>query len=397
VSEGGRAARSLRSRLAWAAVGLYVVLVVSGLRMHAEVMGIGAPDVWVFFALAWGAVIGALILGRYPAHPVGWLFIVVALGFAAQMFSIGYALEAIVFNPDTVPGGEFAAWLSFWLEYPAVAALALFLPLLFPDGHLPSRRWRPVAWLAAGLLFVATAVTMVTPSAYPEYPNIRNPIGIQAWSGIFDVVNAISEAMILPVVILCGAALFARVRRASTVERLQIRWFAFAVAILVLAFVVEELARVAPTLKAVSDVLAIVAVTALPTAAGIAILRYRLYEIDVIINRTVVYVSLTAVLAGVYTAAVALFQRMIVALTGASSDLAVVMTLFVLATVFTPIKNTLQANADKYIKPVSASGASLSTAIDDLFRLAELHARGILTDEEFAAKKKQVLGLGAAA
>src|SRR5206468_10838134 len=112
-------------------------------------MGIGPTDLLVFFTLLWGAVIGALILSRYPSHPVGWLFIVVALCFGASMFSSGYALEAIVFNPDTLPGGEVAAWLTFWLELPGVAALALFLPLLFPDGHLPSPRWRPVAWLGA--------------------------------------------------------------------------------------------------------------------------------------------------------------------------------------------------------------------------------------------------------
>src|SRR5438045_6240353 len=141
-----------------------------------------------------------------------------------------------------------------------------------------------------------------------------------------------------------------------------------------------------------SQILALIAVTALPTAAGIAILRYRLYEIDIIINRTVVYVSLTAVLAGVYTAAVALFQRAFVAVTGQGSDIAIVMTLFVLATVFTPIKNTLQSNADRYLKPV-APGRNAGTAIDDLIRLAELHSRGILTDDEFAAKKKQVLNI----
>jgi len=392
VSEVARPARSLRSRLAWAAVGLYVVLVVSGLRMHAEMMGIGPTDLWVFFTLLWGAVIGALILSRYPSHPVGWLFIVVALCFGASMFSSGYALEAIVFNPDTLPGGEVAAWLTFWLELPGVAALALFLPLLFPDGHLPSPRWRPVAWLGAGLLAVATAVTMVTPSVIPEYPNVRNPIGIREWSGAFDMLNALSEAVLIPLVVLCGAALFDRMRRAGPIERLQIRWFAFAVAILVFAFITEEISRVVTAFGPYSAFLAIVALTALPTAAGIAILRYRLYEIDVIINRTVVYVGLTAVLAGLYTAAVALFQRTIVALTGESSDLAVVMTLFVLATVFTPLKNTLQSSADKYIKPIAPPTAQ-STAIDDLVRLAELHSRGILTDQEFAAKKKQVLGI----
>jgi putative oligomerization/nucleic acid binding protein len=384
---------AVRSRLAWSAVALYIVLVVTGLRMHATMMGIGATDVWVYFAVLWGALIGALILGRYPTHPVGWLFISVALSFGIVVFSSGYALEAIVFDPDTLPGGELAAWISFWAELPGVAALALFLPLLFPDGHLPSARWRPVAWLCAVLLGTAVVVTMVTPDAYPEYPNVRNPLGIDAWAGAFALINGLSEALLIALVVLCGVALFDRRRRATQVERLQLRWFAFAVVILVLAFIAEELTRFAPGLRPLSELLAILAVTALPTAAGIAILRYRLYDIDVIINRTVVYVSLTAVLAGLYTAAVALFQRMIVALTGESSDLAVVMTLFVLATVFTPLKNTLQSSADRYIKPIAPPATGQGSAIDDLVKLAELHARGILTDEEFAAKKKQVLGI----
>src|SRR5437867_9961139 len=119
--------------------------------MHAEMMGIGPTDLWVFFTLLWGAVIGALILSRYPSHPVGWLFIVVALCFGASMFSSGYALEAIVFNPDTLPGGEVAAWLTFCLVLLVVAALALFLPLLFLYCHLPSPRRLLLPWLGLGL------------------------------------------------------------------------------------------------------------------------------------------------------------------------------------------------------------------------------------------------------
>lgn len=384
--------RSLRSRLAWSVVALYVVIVLVALRLQAAAATIHYADVWAYFALLWAAVIGALIIGRLPRHPVGWLFIAVALSFALSGITQSYALHAIVFDPGSLPAGEVAAWLSFWISMPGIAGLALFLPLLFPDGHLPSARWRPIARLSGALVIVAVVVTMFAPDHYPEYPNIRNPLGIDAWADAFALWNVASQLLLLALIVLCGFALFDRLRRAGTDEHLQIRWFAFAVAIVVIAFIVDELTRFAPGLGALSQLLALVAVTALPTAAGIAILKYRLYEIDVIINRTVVYVSLTAVLAGLYTAAVALFQRMIVALTGESSDLAVVMTLFVLATVFTPLKNTLQSSADRYIKPV-APGADEGSAIDDLVKLAELHARGILTDDEFAAKKKQVLGI----
>jgi hypothetical protein len=137
----------------------------------------------------------------------------------------------------------------------------------------------------------------------------------------------------------------------------------------------------------------VAAVTALPLAVGIAILRYRLYEIDVIINRTLVYGLLTAVLAGLYTGALALFQRLFVAITGQGSDLAIVMTLFVLATVFTPIKTSLQTAVDTRLKAAPAPGGSSATGLDDLMKLAELHRHCVLTDEEFSAKKRQILGI----
>jgi putative oligomerization/nucleic acid binding protein len=176
------------------------------------------------------------------------------------------------------------------------------------------------------------------------------------------------------------------------VVRLQLRWFTFACASVLVSFVFEILSRFDPIFNGAANVSSEIAVTLIPTATGIAILRYRLYEIDIIINRTLVYAALTAVLAGVYTAAVAFFQRLFVAVTGESSDVAIVLTLFVLATVFTPLKNALQANADRLLRSGVATGPT-SAAIDDLVRLAELHARGILTDEEFAAKKRQVLGI----
>ena len=158
-----------------------------------------------------------------------------------------------------------------------------------------------------------------------------------------------------------------------------------------LSFLVSSLAKILPVLAPVNEPLAVLALTALPVAVGTAILRHRLYDIDLIINKTIVYALLTAVLAGVYTGAVAFFQRLFVATTGQGSDIAIVATLFVLATVFTPIKNRLQESVDHRVKAKRGPGAR--SAIDDLVSLAELHGRGILTDEEFAATKKRILGI----
>jgi hypothetical protein len=388
-----QAQRTVVSGLAWAAVGLYVVLVLIGFRLTADVEPLSLLDSWVYFALLWACVIGALIVSRVPRHPIGWLFIGMALSFALGLFTQSYALYSLIGEPEPLPLTGLAVWISFWITMPGIAAIALFLPLLFPDGHLPSPRWRYVAWAAGVLLVIAVGAQMFAPDSYTQYPDVKNPLGVAEWAEPFALWSSASDVALVILLILTAAAMVVRRRRATPDERLQIRWFTFAGGTLVLAFLVDALSGWLPGLSAFTPFITALAVTAIPTAVGIAILRYRLYEIDIIINRTVVYVTLTAVLAGLYTAAVALFQRTIVALTGQSSDLAIVLTLFVLATVFTPVKNTLQSTADRYLKPVTPPATASSAAIDDLVRLAELHSRGILTDDEFAAKKKQVLGI----
>src|SRR3954463_9834736 len=335
--------RTIWSRIAWSAVALYVVLVLIGLRLIADVEPLTAVDLWLYFVLLWAGVIGALILGRLPRHPVGWLFIGMMLSFGLGLITQGYALFSIIGEPEPLPLTELAVWVSFWITMPGIAAIAIFLPLLFPDGHLPSRRWRYVAWGGVALLVSAVVAQMFAPDSYMQFPNVKNPLGIPEWRALFSLYDLASDVALLAFLIIAAAAIATRVRRATSEERLQLRWFAFAGGLLVASFVADLLGSPLPAVQAMTPLLSALAVTAIPTAIGVAILRYRLYEIDIIINRTVVYVTLTAVLAGLYTAAVALFQRTIVALTGQSSDLAIVLTLFVLATVFTPVKNTLQS------------------------------------------------------
>jgi len=394
---GTRSGLTRAAWLAWAAVLLYAGLTIATLLLEVRFVGrVQVLDLWVVIALAASGVVGALIVSRHPRHPIGWMFCAAPLFFGASFFAHQYAIQALVVAPGTLPFGQAMAWFGFWLEIPAVAVFVLFLPLLFPDGHLPSPRWRPAAFVAAAAVAVAALITMVTPDTYADlgYPSIRNPIGLDQYKGVFDVIDVGMRALLLLIVAVGAFALFSRVRGADADERRQIKWFAYAGTLLLITFVVDAIARFVPSLMSVSALLAGAALSAFPAAVGIAILRNRLYDIDLIINRTVVYVLLTAFLAGVYTASVALFQRMFVAMTGQSSDIAIVMTLFVLATVFTPVKNTLQETVDRRIKPTQshvARTAARVSGIDDLLMLSELHDRGVLTDEEFSAKKKQLL------
>src|SRR5213593_1775385 len=381
--------------LAWASLALYTAFTLVSLVLEFRFVGrVTLLDIWIVIALGASGVVGALIVSKHPRHPIGWMFSATALLFGAQSFAREYAIQALVVAPGTLPFGHAMAWFGFWLEVPAVAVIALFLPLLFPDGHLPSRRWRPAAIVAGASVGVAALVTMVAPQTYVDYPSIRNPIGLDQYRDFFDAIAVVMQALLLLIVAVGALALFSRLRGADAEERQQIKWFAYAGGLIVATFVVDLGARFIPPLVAVSDLVAGLALTALPTAVGIAILRNRLYDIDLIINRTLVYVLLTAALAGVYTASVALFQRMFVAMTGQSSDIAIVMTLFVLATVFTPVKNTLQETVDRRIRPTQshvAHTAARVSGIDDLLMLSKLHDRGVLSDEEFSAKKKQLL------
>ena len=395
VGTGKNRTRSRASAIAWSLAGLYVVLVLLAFRFGSEAASIELVDVWIFFAMLWFVVIGALIVGRHERHPIGWMFCVTALSFAAAAFAQSYAIVALTAQHRALPAGELMAWLGFWISMPGTAVIALFLPLLFPDGRLPSRRWRPVAWAAGVLAVIAVLDTMFKPASYPGFALVRNPLGIYAWDGLFDLLDVSTDVVFALLIVLTALALFERMRRAGPEERLQIRWFVFAGSIVILGFLSDSLHGIVPGMEVASVVLTVAAVTALPLAVGVAILRYRLYEIDVIINRTLVYGLLTAVLAGLYAATLSVFERVFVAVTGEESDVAVIMTLFVLTTVFTPIKNSLQTTVDARLKPEKAPTArdASSTGLDDLLKLAELHRHGVLTDEEFSAKKRQILGI----
>ena len=375
---------------------LYLVLAVAGFVLEAARGSAPLVSAWELFVLLWAFVIGALILRRDPGHPIGWIFCASTLLLAITYFTGEYAVHAIVTRPGSLPWGEAVAWLSLWTSLPAAALLGIFLPLLFPDGHLPSPRWRVAAWLGAGLLAVAVVLAMLAPSGYGRgFSAIRNPIGIESARDAFALAGIVVNGLFLALVFASVLSVFLPVRRADEVQRLQIKWFSYAMVLLFASFLASIASDWLSNFAPLEEVLAAVAMTALPTAVGIAVLRYRLYEIDVLISRTLLYGVLTALLAGLYTASIALFQRLFVATTGQSSDLAIVLTLFVLATLFTPLRTRLQTGMDRYLKlePVAQGATSTDAGLEDLERLAQLHRRGVLTDDEFAAKKRQILRL----
>jgi hypothetical protein len=243
----------------------------------------------VFFPLALtvSAVVGGLVASRRPENPVGWFF----LGSAGSFALTQVAAEYFRFG---LPGAEAMAWLVSWLWVPGVMLLLCFVPLYFPNGRLVSRRWR---WLVRfAILFSggAAVFSALKPGEIQE-EGIVNPLGVEALRPIFDVLSTLVFVLYFFLLFASAASLVVRFRRSGSVARQQIKWLALAAIAIPIWFLTNgPVQAVAPTLFVFLD--AVIVSSLIPLAAGIAILRYRLYDIDVVINRALVYGSLTAAL-----------------------------------------------------------------------------------------------------
>jgi hypothetical protein len=235
--------------------------------------------------------------------------------------------------------------------------------LVFPSGHLPNDRWRRSVWpLAAGTTVTAVA-TAFAPGPMAEGQPM-NPLGIEALTPLVGPLQAVGLLLFFIGTIGSGAALIARFRRSEGVEREQLKWFGFAAIVLVIALCVAIVGGAIEPIAVVGYTVVFAALFCLPLAIGVAVMRYRLYEIDRLINRTLVYVPLTAIVAGGYAASVALLQRVFQAVTGDTSDAAIVLSTLFLAAVFTPIRKWLEGLVDERFKPVVGAPGQESVALD---------------------------------
>ena len=296
----------------------------------------------VIFAFS---TVGALVASRRPENSIGWLFCGGAFIWSLGEFTLEYGVYTLVTAPGALPAGAWAAWFGTWARGIGWFLIVMFLLLLFPTGRLPSPRWRLVLWAAVGYVAFFTLVIWLSPVSQDfRLSSVRNPLGFDL--EIMDLLGGVLY-LTLPLLLLAsGAAVIVRFRRSRGEERQQIKWFAYAVAVMVILFTIghslglTQVVLVAPLVFAVP-------LTGLPIAAGIAILKYRLYEIDLIINRTLVYGTLTAILAALYFGAVVLLQRLFVALTGEESTLAVVASTLVIAALFNPLRRRIQGFIDR--------------------------------------------------
>jgi hypothetical protein len=289
-------------------------------------------------------LVGAVIATHRPGNPLGWIFLVIGVSTGLVVFGYEYASYVFRTVPGTAPGGGLAVWVSQWAWAPGLGLLLTFVPLLFPDGRLPSRRWRPVAWLSAIPIVVIPVSTAVALWSW-RGPALLDPNGVSQGMGDLGVIlNFAPYILMLGCGLACLTALLLRFRRARGIERQQLKWLLFASAITITILLV-----VRPNTSnewKLGMLLALPLVPSVPVAAGVAILRYRLYEIDRIINRTLVYGLLSAILGLGYAAGSLLFILMTGVGSGPPSWLVAAATLAA-AAVFRPARRRIQAAVDR--------------------------------------------------
>jgi hypothetical protein len=332
-------------RLPWAIFAVSALLSVAGLVLLAQVPAgtleradnsVALSGVFAVILLVFGLV-GALVASRMPANPIGWLFLVLALIEGVYELAFGATHYTLHASPGALPSAEWTAWVASWTS-PLSPPFLVAVLLLFPDGRPPTPRWRIVLWLCAPLLAFTVVGYAFAPGPFEEFPSLTNPVGIEGVGGA-------SDPFVFAFMVAAAAALVVRFRRSHGVERQQVKWLAYAAAMMAAFLVASSLAvKVAGADEdsiAAGFVFA-ACIAGVPIAVGIAILRHRLYDIDLVIRRTLVYAVLTATLGAAYLATV-----LLVGLAVGRSGFAVAVSTLAVAALFRPALQRIQAVVDR--------------------------------------------------
>ena len=294
------------------------------------------------------ATIGALIVWRHRAHSIGWLFIAVAIFFSfCHNLAQNYAVYALVVDPGSWPAGTAAFWFaSTALDTFYVGAMLLLL-LLFPDGRPLTPRWRPLVAVAilAMLLGMATGGTPFT--SEPPLQAVHNPLALSgSWVTAIDVGLAIAVPLTIVALVGGAASMVLRFRRSTGTERQQVKWVVAGVLIWMATFAVD-LAFIAAGVNWLETIPFVLSIVLFPAVMGLAILRYRLYDVDLVIRKTLVYACLVAVLGAVYLGGIAALGSLSVSATGQSNEVAATITTLVVALAFQPLRRRIQLAIDR--------------------------------------------------
>lgn len=362
-SDSGRSYRA--SWLAWSLAALTLLLCAASIVLYVPAGSVQPPSNWgtgghsavlvLVLPFLTFPMVGALIASNRPRNPIGWICLAVGIIWMIMLISTSYGWYGMVVSPGSLPFPAAIGSLGGWVWVPAVGLLGIYLILLFPDGRLPSRRWRPLAWISGAAILSVSAGSAITPGPVEGFPGIRNPFGLEKHPWVADVAQSLT--LLLPLCILASVvSLVLRFLRSSGEEREQIKWLAFAASIVGLGFssyvipgniLPDDAGGFDPLWQNLLEDAVTLSFAGVPMAVGIAILRHRLYDIDVLINRALVYGPLTATLALVYVGGVVGLQSVFRVLTGQESTLAVVASTLLIAALFNPLRRWVQGFIDR--------------------------------------------------
>jgi hypothetical protein len=334
--------------LAWSACAFSLTLTALTVLLIVSLIHSDTPIYYYWLETSMVAVgystVGAIVASRLPESPIGWLFCAIGLIFGVSHFSAEYAAYALLGPSRSLPGGEAFAWLTSWVWIPAIG-LVVFLDLLFPDGRLPSARWRWFAFFSIAAVIAGVILTALSPGPILQLP-LQNPLGVEGLPNASRMVEAFMYAL----VVVGASSMLLRLRRVGWIARQQIKWFAYTTAVAISGIILKNTVYPLVGLTLVwwaGFVLTVVGLAGNPIGMGVAILRYRLYEIDTLINRTLVYGSLTAALVALYFGGIVLMQSLFVILTGQQSTFAVVASTLLIAALFMPLRRRIQSFIDR--------------------------------------------------
>ena len=352
-----------------AAAAALVLVVAGAVAELAGGTGLEADDASSFAYVAIAGPVGALVATRHRRNPIGWILAGLTVWAGLDAFIRG--LAEYLLAEGSQYWGERAAWVSAWSFVPLFFVPIVFLPLLFPDGRLPSPRFRPVAWAAVTVIAFWIVTTAVDPGPLPKFDPVENPFGADArW---LQIASDAAAPLMFACLFAAVASAVSRARRATALERQQLKWLAFAACFALATLIV---AGIAAEDAGGGGIFFTIGVIALPLAIGVAILRYRLYDIDVVISGTLVYLPLIAIIGGVSTALIPLSQRVYHRLTGDESDAMIVAMALIVAALVAPLRKRLEGLVERRFRLRAAGGDHKELLEDPAFiELVESVAR----------------------
>ncbi len=344
----------MRARtLAWTLWAVGIAFAAAGLGLLAASFGLPLPDSWGFrgftalFTITFGTL-GALIVAA-RRNLIGWLLLISGALSGIQCFGEEYAIYGIVAHPGSLPAAAVFGWVNSWIWVFIVALVGIFIPLWFPNGHFLSPRWRVAGFATvAAALFLGTSLAL-TDGALNNAPFVSNPFGIPGFKAIEVRSGTPGPAFLIGYgsLILCAmlalASVVARFRAAHGVERQQMKSFAFGGGVLALGFLagagLQEQGKI-------GQIFFIVALQVVPISVALPVLRYRLYDIDILINRALVYGATTAAIGAAFFAGIVVLQAVLRPITGGSEAAVAASTLFSFA-LFQPLRRRVQHAVDR--------------------------------------------------